>query len=260
MKMPMLHGSCTHRDFFIYTACDSKYFDDFGRTFVRSAQTNSNHLIHIHLYNPRDDQLDYCSSIKDLSVTYEYVPQTLFHTAAANLESASQLIHHERSVTAMKKSNDQSLAERLQKTYYACARFVRLWEMMTPDAQVLAVDSDAVIRQNVPVLSDYDFYIHHITGAKARYLAGGVMLPGKPGGYQFLSEYAQELIKYINSDYLYWSLDQDVLDAIVPRYRWGNLPKTYIDWDMHPASYIWTAKGQRKERAVFVNEQKKYTA
>jgi hypothetical protein len=258
MNLPPLHGSCSHRDFFIYAACDSEYFDAFGKTFIQSTATNSDHLMHVHLYNPRLDQIAYCDAVQNLTYTYEYVTADLFAAAVQNLKAASNSVHYERSVTAMKKSNDADLTVRIQKTYYACTRFVRLWEMIAPDAQVLAVDSDAVIRSKVPALTGQDFYIHHISGNKARYLAGGVMLPGQPAGYQFLSDYAQELLKHINSDYLYWSLDQDVLDHIVPRYRWGNLPKTYIDWDMHPDSYIWTAKGQRKDRAVFVNEQQKY--
>jgi hypothetical protein len=184
----------------------------------------------------------------------------MFVDAVANLESIKQSVHYERSATAMKKSNDANLAVRIQKTYYACARFIRLWEIIAPDAKVLAVDSDAVIRQKIPQLLGRDFYIHHIQGAKARYLAGGIMLSGSTSGYEFLSEYAQQLMTHVNNNNLYWSLDQDVLDHIVPKYQWGQLPKTYIDWDMHPDSHIWTAKGQRKDRAVFVNEQQKYTA
>jgi hypothetical protein len=258
MKLPPLHGSCSHRDFFIYAACDSEYFDAFGKTFVHSTAANSDHLMHVHLYNPRLDQIAHCEAVKNLTYTYEYVTADLFAAAAQNLESTSHAVHYERSLTAMKKSNDANLTVRIQKTYYACARFVRLWEMIAPDAQVLAVDSDAVVRGKIPALADQDFYIHHISGNKARYLAGGVMLSGRTAGYQFLSEYAQQLQKHINSDYLYWSLDQDVLDHIVPQYSWGNLPKTYIDWDMNPNSYIWTAKGQRKDHAAFVNEQQKY--
>jgi len=258
MNMPMLHGSCPHRDFFIYTACDQHYFEDFGKTFVQSINQNSDHLTHIHLYNPTDQQIEYCSNIKNLSYTYEYVDHNVFNVAAANLESAAGTEHHRRSMTAMQKSEDASLAERIQKTYYACARFVRLWEIIAPDAKVLAADSDAVVRKDVPLLVDKDFYVHYISGKKARYLAGGIMLSGLEAGYQFLSEYAQTLIKYINDDHMYWSLDQDVLDAVVPKYQWGALPKSYIDWDMHLSSYIWTAKGQRKNNAAFVNEQQKY--
>jgi hypothetical protein len=259
MKMPMLHGSCPHRDFFIYSACDQHYFDQFGKTFVQSVKDNSDHLIHVHLYNPRDDQLSYCDTIEGLSYTYEQLDFSVFNTAAQRLDADQTSVQYQRSNTAMKKSNDNKLSDRIAKTYYACARFIRLWEIITPNTCTLAVDSDAVVRSSVPLLSERDFYIHHVAGKNPRYLAGGIMLPGGATGYNFLSDYAQELLKHIEQDHIYWSLDQDVLDNIVTRYQWGQLPKSYIDWDMQPDSYIWTAKGQRKDQPVFINEQQKYT-
>jgi hypothetical protein len=258
MNMPMLHGSCPHRDFFIYTACDHCYFENFGKTFIQSVSENSEHPTHIHLYNPTDQQIEYCSNIENLSYSYEYVDSDMFKAAAAKLEANKDTVQYRRSVNAMQKSEDAALTERIQKTYYACARFVRLWEIIAPGAQLLAADSDAVVRHNVPLLADKDFYIHHVPGKNSRYLAGGIMFSGQAAGYQFLSEYAQVLMKCINDDHMYWSLDQDVLDAVVPKYQWGALPKSYIDWDMQSGSYIWTAKGQRKNNAAFVNEQQKY--
>jgi hypothetical protein len=53
-------------------------------------------------------------------------------------------------------------------------------------------------------------------------------------------------------------LDQDVLDVIAGRYRYGELPMSYIDWFMNPESYIWTAKGKRKDLKIFIDEQSRY--
>jgi hypothetical protein len=57
---------------------------------------------------------------------------------------------------------------------------------------------------------------------------------------------------------LYWFLDQLILDQIVPKYRKGLLPMSYIDWAMKPESPIWSAKGPRKELDIFKKEQQKY--
>ena len=123
----------------------------------------------------------------------------------------------------------------------------------------LAIDIDAVVRQPVPVLgTDKDFFIHHISGRKARYLAGGIWLNNNAQCRTFLTHYADQLRSYIEQDYLYWSLDQDLLDAVVPKFHYGQLPAEYIDWNMNSTSYIWTAKGTRKELAAFVSEQQKY--
>jgi hypothetical protein len=161
----------------------------------------------------------------------------------------------------MSKSNDRNIQQRMQRTYYACARFIRLQQMTELGACVLAIDSDAVVRTDVPELpATVDFYLHHISGRKARYLAGGVYLTGTAGAHGFLNSYANVLSQAIDQDHLYWGLDQDVLNNIVPQYQHGQLPTSYIDWEMATDSFVWTAKGQRKDLAVFVNELKKYTA
>ncbi len=161
----------------------------------------------------------------------------------------------------MGKGNDTSIHHRMQKTYYACARFVRLAEILPTNTQVLAIDSDAIVRNPIPQLpADQDLYIHYIAKKDPRFLAGGIYLTGRDQSRQFISEYAGVLTQQINSDYLYWGVDQDLLNVVVPRYQHGQLPIEYIDWGMHPSSYIWTAKGKRKDLEVFVNELKKYNS
>jgi hypothetical protein len=83
-------------------------------------------------------------------------------------------------------------------------------------------------------------------------------LTGNNNGYNFLAEYAKVLKTNISADNLYWGIDQDVLTDLVPRYHWSNLPMEYIDWEMQDSSYIWTAKGTRKDLAIFVNEKRQY--
>jgi hypothetical protein len=94
----------------------------------------------------------------------------------------------------MTKGRDASLQERIKKTYYACARFVRLAELFYA-GPVLALDVDAVVRQSLPVLPiNHDFYLHHITGRKARYLAGGLWINPTEFSRNFLKEYCEQLV------------------------------------------------------------------
>jgi len=261
MRMPELQGTFDQQDFFIYAACDQAYFAEFAPAFIGSVRANTTHNIHLHLFNPTADQIAYCQR-RGVGVTWEHVHQPLFvestqrwKTVPANEPALTQ---YNRTQTAMTKGGDVSVLERMQKTYYACARFVRLAELGTIQP-VLAIDIDAVVRQPVPALdSGKDFFIHYIAGRRARFLAGGIWLNNTVGCQEFLKNYADQLRSYIEQDYLYWSLDQDLLDAVVPKFQYGQLPLKYIDWNMNPASYIWTAKGTRKDLAVFVNEQKKY--
>ena len=263
MIIPESHGKIDQKDFFIYTACDTLYFDDFAKSLINSIEKNTELGIHIHIFNPRDDQIKYCQKRKDVSVSYEYVDLNLFIEAASRWgrEPVDEIekLRYTRILTAAKKGNDKSLLERIQKTYFACARFIRLESLTAPGDQFFSIDVDALVRNPIPVLSQGPAcYLHKITGKKARVLAGGIYTTGREESRRFLKEYSSELIKNIKNDYLYWSMDQDILDAIVPKYNIGELPISLIDWDMKPDSIIWTAKGIRKDLPIFIAEKKKY--
>lgn len=261
MIIPPLHGNLEQPSVFVYAAADQNYFDEFGKTLINSILQNTSMGVHIHLFNPRDDQLEFCNKKDRVSVTYEYVPVELFKNMAAHWtgnNTGDDKLRYSRITTAMSKSNDTSIAERMQRTYFACARFIRLAEARLI-APAFAIDVDAVVRRNITVPAESkDFFIHYISGKKARYLAGGMFFTNLNNSEQFLSEYSTVLKSNIEKDYLYWGIDQDVLDNIVPRYNAGQLLMKYIDWDMSQDSYIWTAKGERKNLEIFKQEQFKY--
>ena len=259
MQIPLAQGEFCQKDFFIYSAADEHYFDEFVPALVNSVRVNTNHPLHLHLYNPRVDQLEFCKN-NSITWTAEYVPLEIFTESAKRFETEpvdemtkSQKL---RIVTAMSKGGDASIQDRLRKTYFACARFIRLKNFVKSHQKFLAIDVDAVVRHNFPLLEDKDFYIHYISGRKARYLAGGIFYTGK--NFNFFHKYGEILESYIKDDLLHWGLDQDVLDILVPSYNWGQLPIRYIDWEMDLSSYIWTAKGQRKDLEIFLNEKSKY--
>ena len=265
MMMPPLQGILDQKNFFIYAACDVEYFDEFGPALINSVLTNTAFGVHLHLYNPTPAQITYCRSIDRVSITYEHAPINLFATAAGKWDAVSDnpelADRRRRIITAMGKGKDANLQQRIQRTYYASARFIRLQQLIRPTSRLLAIDIDAIVRRPLPDLDNSrDFYIHYISGEKARYLAGGLYLTGNTNGYNFLKEYANVLKTNIESDNLYWGIDQDVLTELVPKYHWSNLPMDYIDWEMQERSYIWTAKGTRKDLAIFVNEKQKYIA
>ena len=255
MIIPKLAGSLKPADFTIFTACDSAYFDEFGKELVNSALKNTTASIHIHVYNPSIEVIHWLKS-RGISHSYEVVSHVALLPAANRWNNTPTSEFDKQRLLRIKKSmdkgNDVSIHERIVKTYYACARFIRLNELFN-GSPILAIDIDAIIRLSPPLLpNDADFYIHK----NKQFLAGGIYLTehSKP----FLEEYANKLVDHIQSDYLYWSLDQDILDAIVPNYNYRELPRGYIDWDMNPDSHIWTAKGKRKDLAIFKSEKSKY--
>lgn len=263
MIMPPLQGILNQENFFIYVACDVEYFNDFGPALINSVLRNTTFGIHIHLYNPTPEQVHYCRSIDRVSITYEHVPIDMFDKAAEQWATVSPdpelADRRRRIITAMGKGGDINIQQRIQKTYFASARFIRLQQLIRPTSRVFAIDVDAIVRSDLPMLDNSrDFFIHYISGKRARYLAGGLYLTGNNNGYNFVKEYATVLKINIETDNLYWGIDQDVLTDLVPRYQWSHLPMEYIDWNMQQRSYIWTAKGTRKDLEIFVNEKQKY--
>lgn len=256
MQIPELQGQILPNNFAVYTACDAKYFDQFAQIFCISAKTIAQVPLHLHLFNPRPNQISWCQQ-HNIGVTWETVDYNAFAQCATNLMAiAGEPLR--RTQVAVAKGNDLSIHQRMAKTYYACARFVRLAEVHKLCPTVFACDVDAVVRKPIPRLgNEKDFYIHQIFGTKARFLAGGLYL--NPGAGDFVNAYAQVLRDKISQDVLYWSIDQDVLDPIVPRYNYGQLPDILIDWNMRADSVIWTAKGARKNNDQFIAEQKRYT-
>jgi hypothetical protein len=258
MIIPPLQGKLEHTDFFIYGACDEKYFDEFGKTLINSIQKNSNNNIHLHLFNPRADQLDFCQN-KNVSYSYEYVSPELFQSAADKwsmpLTNNFDIERKKRILKSMEKGGDTTVVERIQKTYFACARFIRLAELLNDGQSVFSIDVDAIVRKKIPTLvAGPDLYIRK----NRQFLAGGVYLTGSTGSKTFLEQYSTLLSKNLTEDKIYWSLDQDILDAIVGRFKYTELPMSYIDWEMKDLSYIWTAKGTRKDLKIFVDEKNKY--
>jgi hypothetical protein len=265
MKLPPLLGMLDQPKFFIYAACDHDYFNEFGPTLINSVLKNTTYGVHLHLYNPTPDQIRYCRSTDRVSITYEYASIDMFAGAAKQWEitptNPELADRRKRILTAMGKGKDTSIQQRIQRTYFASARFIRLHQLIRPVSRLFAIDVDAVVRLPLPELdNNRDFFIHYISGRRARYLAGGLYLTGNNRGYDFLKEYATVLKTNIETDNLYWGIDQDVLTELVPRYHWSNLPIEYIDWEMQEHSYIWTAKGTRKDLETFVNEKQKYTS
>jgi hypothetical protein len=263
MHLPEFNGTSPTADFFIYTACDSVYFDNFATALLNSIQHNSGNAVHLHIFNPRPDQLDLCFARKNLTVTWETAPLSLFSNASLLWKDtpteepmASQ---HRRTLSAMTKGHDTTIVERMQKIYFACARFIRLQSIFTTSSAVFSIDVDAVVRKTIDVdTTDRNILIHRVTGKNPRFLAGGIYFNNSAQSLQILSDYSTRLIASLTADYLYWGLDQDLLNLAIPADQYVQLPKHYIDWDMSDSSAVWTAKGTRKDSAKFIAERNRY--
>jgi hypothetical protein len=261
MKLPPLLGNLDQNKFFIYAAADTVYFDLHARPLINSIIANTpNYGVHIHIYDPTPDQIDFCRRLTTVTCTYEILDDTVFHQAAEYWLSRSTFSNDRQRQMHKKgqKLGRDELLKLIRQTYYACGRFVRLAELLRPGQRCLSIDVDGLVRMPFDYqLGTEDFYLYE-KPKDGTHLAGAILFNGTAGAHTFLQEYARRLRASMDQDDLYWFLDQFILDQLVPNYRKGLLPMSYIDWAMRDESAIWSAKGKRKELAIFKQEQQKY--
>lgn len=274
MILPALQGSLRQDRFFVYAVADQRYFDLYGRALANSTLANSDHGLHLHLFDPTDQQLEFCAKNPRISVTWEYIDPTQLQRSWdfwARWDLPEPWATRKIKMLALKGDKDNSNLESwLRKTYYACMRFVRLAEIVDRPRRFLEVDIDGIVRKSfVTVMPDDDvcdvyLYEKFKKDKSTRqlkhngYLAGSILFTDKTNSWNFIQELAQNIRVVIEADHMYWFLDQDCLAMIAPRYCLGKLPIDYVDWHMQPDSAIWTAKGRRKELEVFQRELDRY--
>lgn len=261
MIIPSLLGNLDQSNFFIYAAADSVYFDQHARPLIKSVLTNTSDVgVHIHIYDPRQDQLEFCRSYDKVTVTYENLDSVQFDKVTARWFKRTNFSNNRQQQMYKKGQTQGTVALNLlvRQTYYACTRFIRLAELIRPGQRCLAIDVDGLVRGPFSYqLGPADFYLYE-KPKDGTHLAGALLFNGTAGSHEFLQKYAQQLRSAIEQDDIYWFLDQVILDQLVPQYHKGLLPMSYIDWAMKNESAIWSAKGKRKELDIFKEEQKKY--
>lgn len=272
MIIPALQGCLNQPDFFIYVAADSQYFDRFGKALINSVIRNTAYGIHVHIYDPTDKQLRFCEK-NQVSVSWEVLSASQFDKAEefwSQPNLPEPYASRRNKMLGLKQfSDNENLKLWLKKTYYACMRFVRLAELLDKPQRLLEIDIDGIVRKSFPIkLEDRECDIYLYEKSKidkttnqpmfTGHLAGSILFTENQDSLRFIHELADNIRLEIEADNVYWFLDQNCLDDVVPKYRKGILPSSYIDWRMLPDSCIWTAKGKRKDLAVFKNELAKY--
>lgn len=241
---------------FLFSAADSVYFDEYGRTLINSVLKNTNYHIHVHIYNPTQDQINFCDKSR-VSLSYEILDTIQFESIT------NEWLHRKEFDNVREKQMFDKgmmygfdfLKDLITKTYYACCRFIRLYEIMTYPNRCLAIDIDGLVRGNFDLtLSGHDFYLYQKKNLE--HLAGAILLTEL--SEKFLFDYSRNIKKKLINNDIYWFMDQVVLDRLVPKFNKGLLPLSYIDWEMSQHSSIWSAKGKRKFLQTFTDEQKKY--
>jgi len=266
MILPPLLGNLTQSGFFIYAAADTDYFDAYGIPLINSVNRNTSHGIHMHIYNPRPDQIELCQRTERVSVSWETFDSELFASAVKfwlQADLPEPYVSRRNKMLGIKVVDrtlplNANLEIWLRKTYYACVRFIRLAQLLDQARPFLAIDVDGLVRGpfDFEFNDGKDFYLH--AKEKGGHLAGAVLGTAQPACLDFVKQLANNIQVQFEQDNIYWFLDQHCLDNLVNQYNKGLLPMTYIDWNMNLSSAIWSAKGKRKYINAFLEELSRY--
>jgi len=264
MKMPQLYGNFPQNEVVFFCAADEQYFNIHAKPLISSVRQNFSHPIHFHLYNPSDTTKDFCENHK-ISYSFEFFDEKLVETAfrVYQVPSADWEMLRRRGKMLVVGDPIEKLRGELIRTYFACARFVRLYELLTKPTYIIMLDTDSLVRQPFTLLSnDYDIHIFEKTHRRhvpyKQHLASTIFYTGTKGSFNLIRDHANLIKEEFLADSFYWFLDQETLDIAIQKYNKKPLNLMYVDFNMDPVSYIWCAKGKRKTEQTWIDETTKY--
>jgi len=264
MKMPTLYGNFSESDTVFFIAADENYFNVHARPLINSIRQNFKETIHFHLYNPSDHTKSFCDK-SNISYSFEYFDESSVKQTFQVYKNVSVDCELSRRRSKMLKEGDDisKLHNELIRTYYACARFVRLHELLIKPTYVIMLDTDSLVRHQFNLPSTmYDIHIFEKRHRKhvpyTQHLASTIFYTGTQGSFDLIKDHAKLIREEFDLDSFYWFLDQETLDIAIQKYKKNALRQIFVDFDMDINSYIWCAKGPRKNEQVWLQEVSKY--
>lgn len=264
MKMPQLYGNFSQNEVVFFCAADENYFNVHARPLISSIRQNFSYPIHFHLYNPSDQTKNFCENYK-ISYSFEYFDENLVETAYRIYQVPSADWEMLRRRTKMLGVGDpvEKLRSELVRTYYACARFIRLHELLSKPTYIIMLDTDSLVRRpfNLPS-NHYDIHIfekrHKRHVPYTQHLASTIFYTGTNNSFNLIRDHSNLIKEEIDTDTFYWFLDQETLDIAIQKYQKNPLDQTLVDFDMNSDSMIWCAKGKRKHEKIWLDEIIRY--
>lgn len=225
-----------------FAAADSRYFDKYGRSFIGSmVNSQASPCVHIHLFNPRAEQLDYLERLRhsderlQLSYTWEEVDL-----------GQLPLPRH--------------------GCYYYSVRFLRMAEVVKQARlNCLCLDIDTLLVQPVERLlaelqdCDIAFYSRFDRfGIDTKLLAGTLFvadayLPGR-----LLAAIEEKIRCFVSRGWMLNKLDQIIIydefrkiKRCHPELRFKSFDERLIDTRFSSTGIIWYPKGPSKRDALY---------
>jgi len=211
-------------------ACDDNYLLNHGISCLNSAiKTNNN--IHCHVLNPKKD------TIKKIQ----------------KMMTESDLISL--------STSQETDTNKLNPGYYTKMRFYFIDDLFQYSNKIAIIDTDSIFLKNAMNVFEYDICTHERnlsdTKEHKRILTSFVLI--NKSCVKFIETLKKEL-KAIGAN---WWDDQIAIARTIIKYKecqeflkikYCSIPLSYTDYTFQNNSYIWTGKGERK------NKDKNYVA
>lgn len=267
----------------VFFAANQPYFSEHGIYLLRSClRYNPDWFVHVHIYDPSPTMLREIDDLAGVSASYELLDNSFFEGVAVNIKSGScskdsvgleraqricrTIKAHERHkfcglLAHLLSYSGQfrrllpvgALANYFKKTYFACNRFVVLGDLLNSvvvSGHVFALDADALFNSPFPAVFPHencDIAIRNrLLKGHQKFMAGAIFLPSAGKRNDFLAETGNALTRNFALGQLDWGLDQEILDHIVPKYKWEGLESDLFDLEFLDDSVVWVAKGNSK--------------
>lgn len=246
----------------IFTGGDTKFWNRFGKSFVKSFKHfNPDKTVHVHIFDPTDNDLKELESLT-CNYSFEYTDQTeiveLVENAKMSLESVIPDEAHKWQLKSCMKYFDDipdmqgKLLKLMKFTKFASTRFIRLSEMWDGNCPVLAYDMDTICMGNINFSG-----VFKNQNQSCLVVKGGrfvVSLVGFQNNSLMLKEWATHLSKAFETKKVYGFLDQDTFVNLSTIYPVNKVERLYCDHTNKNAhSIVITGKGAMKESEMFLN-------
>lgn len=227
----------------LFAACDTNYFLEHGISFIRSGR-NAGHEVRIAVYDLKPDRIELARAA---------------YRAAFDDNFASFLT----------PTFSYRLTIQDNRAFYASLRFLFLPEILQSLESVLVLDIDSLVLRTIDVPDKFDFGLFlrednkvgsntwEIQGMKVA--AGLLYVKNSPDGIDF----AKSIEDYLRHKIVIsWFCDQHAIYETFKNYRTSHkldnvwfVDNKILDWEFSSDSFIWTAKGSRKNNKTYLNKK-----
>ena len=210
----------------LLVACDAKYYVEHFVPLAYSA-VGAGEQIHAHVVNP-DRGCHGISMVleEDIGVTYSFE-----RTDLSGIDS---------------------------RTYYACARFMILPELMAHGlSEALVLDADCLVMNEIDwsQFRDADvglFFREPLANTGEWETQGSKIAAGAVYVNKGAREFTQDVRQNIAKGPFQWFIDQRALNEAHDKHKdkleFYGIPSNFMDWEFVEGSTIWTGKGDRKHK------------